>query len=1447
MYKKLLSVLAASLSVYLCLLNPTTYALGSKLIEMGEFNSPPPAPVFDTAFFVPTSSCGGQLTLGSLTALSSGGNGTLTYHLSGSFVASNTTGTFNNLRPGGVYSILVTDSLGYSVPLVNGFNMPTIQCDTMYRGISSSGSTDTSCFSLLSDVVSGCSGSNVSGNGINFTVSNSCVIYPSSVSSLPSPFVGDESCIIVCDTIYTTLDSSIYQIICDTTRINYYTIPTPDSSLNYLPTFGGLSVCADTSELIGSSLTYSMEKVPNFGIFNQNSFTSNCFTYIPVYNMLDSAIVVVCDELGVCDTSLFVFVPYTTNDTIHTYETDLCVDTMEISGVYDTIRTCDGLGLTSSFGTVSFGSGACISISPNLVLGSDTTCIVICNNDLGICDTTVIVSFQKPISDTLVIFPNGTTINTCLNTSELAGNIFSYSVISSPLNGSMTNADSCFKYLPIVNKIDSATVVICDEFNICDTTKLIFIPAQTIDTIYRGIPKSGATDTTCISTTRTGGPYSINSCTGTDGTYDGVLFNKYDSCVVYPFNILTLTLPFTGDTACVILCDTVSGVLVCDTTILVYYPIPEPDTIITILPASGRAVTVCADESELLRSGSSYSYCSIPKKGALQKTVGSCYNYNAISQGLDTACVIVCDDLDVCDTTYFIFVPPVTTDTIYTQDSTVCIDTTELPGMRTSVSTCDGSGQTSNGGTISFDAFGCATISPNYIGITDTSCVIVCNAILGICDTTFIISVQKSTLDTIFQCIPRNGQANYADANTTELLGTIHNKSVFKLPAHGQFTLTNDTNTSYQTSPSPVIDTVMVSYCDEYSFCDTFLFIYIPPMSVDTIYMQGAGQICLDTLDMVTGNYTSVSTCDGSNQTINGGSVISTGNNCVAITPDFSIHKTDTTCLILCDSNLPVCQCDTTYIISFRPTRPDTFAIQLPKGINTADTCLSTSELIGSTYTYRRLGSPAPHGPVSVHNDTCINYVQTSVTKFLDTAKVLICDEYGMCDTTVIIYVPSPTADTFLIGPIVPSANTDTCVDLESTFMTGTSIGTCDGSGTTSGGVATGFTGLCVRYAAPSPIFNGDTGCIIVCDTIRNLVVCDTTILVYLPDTSNPTVLCKNDTLYLSSFGTAIADTSHLIDTIYDNTLIHSVWISQTNFNCTDVGISQVTLYAQDTNRNIDSCVGSLLILDTISPLVICRNITVSLDSNGIANISAMDVDGGTIDNCAIASLTLNQTTFNCEDLGLNQVELTAIDVNGNSSRCIAVVTVEDNIAPELYCPSINTEVVIRNTTCSLVVEDYLKDVSAWDNCFSSGISYVQSPAAGISVSVPGDILEVTVTATDAGQNTTQCVIEIPIRCIQELDIPQFISPNGDGTNDTWEIFGLADYPENIVKVFNRWGALVFESKGYVSGWDGRSNVNKGVNQLMDNKMLPEGTYYYVIDLNKPTFEPYVGYLQIKR
>jgi gliding motility-associated-like protein len=79
------------------------------------------------------------------------------------------------------------------------------------------------------------------------------------------------------------------------------------------------------------------------------------------------------------------------------------------------------------------------------------------------------------------------------------------------------------------------------------------------------------------------------------------------------------------------------------------------------------------------------------------------------------------------------------------------------------------------------------------------------------------------------------------------------------------------------------------------------------------------------------------------------------------------------------------------------------------------------------------------------------------------------------------------------------------------------------------------------------------------------------------------------------------------------------------------------------------------------------------------------------------------------------------------------------------------------------------------------------------------------------------------------IHISDILTPNNDGYNDRWII--LRPYNINVnVKIFNRWGQLLYSNPNYRNEWDGRSTIT--------NNYVPHGTYFYLIELtNKTTGE----------
>uniref|UniRef100_UPI0026140F20 T9SS type B sorting domain-containing protein n=3 Tax=uncultured Psychroserpens sp. TaxID=255436 RepID=UPI0026140F20 len=93
------------------------------------------------------------------------------------------------------------------------------------------------------------------------------------------------------------------------------------------------------------------------------------------------------------------------------------------------------------------------------------------------------------------------------------------------------------------------------------------------------------------------------------------------------------------------------------------------------------------------------------------------------------------------------------------------------------------------------------------------------------------------------------------------------------------------------------------------------------------------------------------------------------------------------------------------------------------------------------------------------------------------------------------------------------------------------------------------------------------------------------------------------------------------------------------------------------------------------------------------------------------------------------------------------------------------------------------------------------------------------------------------------LTIYNEFSPNGDGVNEFFVIDCIETFPNNTLEIYNRWGNIVYETKGYRNDWNGTSN---GRAVLSQGDQLPVGTYYYVIDLGNGS-EPRVGWLYINR
>lgn len=89
-----------------------------------------------------------------------------------------------------------------------------------------------------------------------------------------------------------------------------------------------------------------------------------------------------------------------------------------------------------------------------------------------------------------------------------------------------------------------------------------------------------------------------------------------------------------------------------------------------------------------------------------------------------------------------------------------------------------------------------------------------------------------------------------------------------------------------------------------------------------------------------------------------------------------------------------------------------------------------------------------------------------------------------------------------------------------------------------------------------------------------------------------------------------------------------------------------------------------------------------------------------------------------------------------------------------------------------------------------------------------------------------------------DIEIPNFFTPDGDGRNDFWIPKNIEQYPEILIKVFDRYGRVVSEQAHDAQGWNGK----------YQEKELPTGDYWYVIQLNGASDErEFVGHFTLYR
>lgn len=381
-----------------------------------------------------------------------------------------------------------------------------------------------------------------------------------------------------------------------------------------------------------------------------------------------------------------------------------------------------------------------------------------------------------------------------------------------------------------------------------------------------------------------------------------------------------------------------------------------------------------------------------------------------------------------------------------------------------------------------------------------------------------------------------------------------------------------------------------------------------------------------------------------------------------------------------------------------------------------------------------------------------------------------------------------------------------------------------------------------------------------------------------------PNVLTKNITIALNASGNV-----SIVPADVDNGSTFScgtptLVVSPNTFTCANVGANLVTLTATDAYGNVSSKTATVTIQDKIAATVITKDLTVQLDATGNAAITAAQIDNGSFDLCGITSITVSPNTFSCNNVGENIVTLTVKDINGNISTEIAIVTVKESILPVAKTQDLTVELDASGNAAITV--NQINNGSS-DNC---GIAAITLDKLSFNCTNVG-VNTVTLTVKDKAGNIATATAKvtvvnkfgdndndgIPDNCDNDddndgildpsdncpitanpyqedrnhngigdacdkdqMNISEAFTPNGDGINDTWIISNIENYPNSLIRVFNRWGTEVFVARNYQNDWDGHYKGN--------SSSLPESSsYYYQIDLDGNGSIDKQGWIYINR
>jgi len=291
----------------------------------------------------------------------------------------------------------------------------------------------------------------------------------------------------------------------------------------------------------------------------------------------------------------------------------------------------------------------------------------------------------------------------------------------------------------------------------------------------------------------------------------------------------------------------------------------------------------------------------------------------------------------------------------------------------------------------------------------------------------------------------------------------------------------------------------------------------------------------------------------------------------------------------------------------------------------------------------------------------------------------------------------------------------------------------------------------------------------------------------------------------------AIADAS---DAIFDS----AVFLEAGSFSSPNSIVVSATTVSGD-NTLIEGCedaVFSFWHADTTSATVIHYEIGGNAinGSDYVQIADSIEIPSGEfIGFLAISALQDNMVE------GTDTLTITAFIVNvcGDTTASTASIFIDDYPEMDLIVEDLNLDCTEDSVYISVAASGGIPGYTfSWDNGVSGTSQWVSGMSNGIYI----------VTVTDECPVSKDATITVITEC--DVVVPNVFTPNNDGFNDAFVIEGILGVQNNL-KIFNRWGQIVYETNNYKNNWNGKD--------------VADGTYYYVLEVNG--HDPYKGHVTI--